>query len=133
MAGRRALACASVRPGLSRPIPDTKTRLPLIGGGKGSPLNPPAPNTSASPEVVGPGWRNPRGRTPIIVRGSLSIRMVRPRTFGSAPQAIADHGLWSETRREVLRTIQPSNLRDHTQHGKVAKTGIDPLDALGLF
>src|SRR5262249_34154027 len=28
---------------------------------------------------------------------------------------------------------QPSNLRSRTQHGKVAKTGIDPLDVLGLF
>src|SRR5262249_4555052 len=53
------------------PIPDIKIRVPRIGAGKGSPLNPPAQNTSASPEVVGPGWRNPGGRTPII---SLSIR-----------------------------------------------------------
>src|SRR2546430_4503165 len=32
-----------------------------------------------------------------------------------------------------LRTKQPSNLRVHTQHGKVAKTAIDRLETLGLF
>src|SRR5580658_8432857 len=133
MAVSRACACASVRPGLSRPIPDFKTRLPRIGGGKGSALNPPAPNTSTSPETVGPGWRNPRGRTPIIVKESVSSRMVRPTTFGSAPQSIADHGHGSETEREVLRTKQPSNLRGHTQHGKVAETAVDRLETLGLF
>src|SRR5580658_9078823 len=133
MAVSRACACASVRPGLSRPIPDLKIRVPRIGGGKGSALNPPAPNTSTSPETVGPGWRNPRGRTPIIVKESVSSRMVRPTTFGSAPQSIADHGHGSETEREVLRTKQPSNLRGHTQHGKVAETAVDRLETLGLF
>src|SRR6185437_913199 len=52
--------------------------------------------------------------------------------IGTAPQAITDHGLSGETRHEVLRTEQPSNLRGHTQHGKVAETTIDPLDTLGL-
>src|SRR5260370_21702401 len=50
-----------------------------------------------------------------------------------APKAIADHDHGSETEREVLRTKQPSNLRGHTQHGKVAETGIDRLETLGLF
>ena len=52
---------------------------------KGGPVIPKAQNTSASPETVGPGWRKPGGRTPIIVTGSLSSRRIRPTTFGSAP------------------------------------------------
>src|SRR6202167_627673 len=78
-------------------------------------------------------WQNPDNCKGIIVDPDGTVDNVRIGAIGTAPQAIADHRLWSETRREVLRTIQPSNLRDHTQHGKVAKTGIDPLDALRLF
>src|SRR6185437_2780607 len=40
--------------------------------------------------------------------------------------------LCSETRHEVLRAKQPPNLRGNTQHGKVAKTAVDPLDTLRL-
>src|SRR5262249_43363957 len=57
---------------------------------------------------------------------------VRIGAIGAMPQAIADHHLWSETGRKVLRTKQPSNLRRHTEHGKVAETAIHPLDPLGL-
>ena len=57
---------------------------------------------------------------------------IRIGAIGAAPQAIADHRLWSETRREVLRTIQTPDLRAHTEHREVAETGIDPFDALGL-
>src|SRR3984957_14074372 len=57
---------------------------------------------------------------------------IRVGAIGTAPEAIADHGLWSESGHEVLRTKQTSKLRDHAQHGKVAETGVDPLDALGL-
>ena len=78
-------------------------------------------------------WQNPNNCKGIIVDPDGTAENIRIGAIGTAPQAIADHGLWSETRREVLRTIQPSNLRDHTQHGKVAKTAIDPLDTLGLF
>src|SRR5271163_1248102 len=78
-------------------------------------------------------WQNPNNRKGIAVDPEGTAENTRIGAIGTAPQAIADHGLWSETRREVLRTIQPSNLRDHTQHGKVAETGIDPLDTLGLF
>src|SRR5882724_7894353 len=77
-------------------------------------------------------WQNPNNCKGIIVDPDGTAQNIRIGAIGTAPQAIADHGLWSETRREVLRTIQPSNLRDHTQHGKVAKTAIDPLDTLGL-
>src|ERR1700723_3015835 len=78
-------------------------------------------------------WQNPDNCKGIIVDPDGTAENLRIGAIGTAPQAIADHGLWSETRREVLRTIQPSNLRDHTQHGKVAETAIDPLDTLGLF
>src|SRR6202050_4444261 len=77
-------------------------------------------------------WQNPDNCKGIIVDPDGTAENLRIGAIGTAPQAIADHGLWSETKREVLRTIQPSNLRDHTQHGKVAKTAIDPLDTLGL-
>ena len=79
------------------------------------------------------GWQNPDNCKGIIVDPDGTADNVRIGAIGTAPQAIADHGLGSETRGEVLRAIQPSNLRDHTQHGKVTKTGIDPLNALGLF
>src|SRR5437868_1573807 len=77
-------------------------------------------------------WQNPNNCKGIIVDPDGTAQNIRIGAIGTAPQAIADHGLWSETRREVLRTIQPSNLRDHTQHGKVAETAIDPLDTLRL-
>src|ERR1051326_3169312 len=77
-------------------------------------------------------WENPNNGKGIIVDPDGTADNIRVGAVGTAPQSIADHGLWSETRREVLRTIQPSNLRNHTQHGKVAETGIDPLDPLGL-
>src|SRR5262249_4757192 len=44
-----------------------------------------------------------------------------------------DHGQWSETRHDVLRTKQPPNLRGHTQHGKIAETAIDRLNTLRLL
>src|SRR5580692_7576374 len=78
-------------------------------------------------------WQNPNNCKGIIVEPDGTAENVRISAIGTAPQAIADHGLRSETRREVLRTKQPSNLRDHTQHGKVAETAVDPLDTLGLF
>src|ERR1700683_3619246 len=78
-------------------------------------------------------WQNPNNCKGIIVDPHGTADNVRIGSIGTAPQAIADPGLWSETRHEILRTIQPSNLRDHTQHGKVAKTGINPLQTLGLF
>src|SRR6202795_4625222 len=77
-------------------------------------------------------WQNPNNCKGITVDPDGTAENIRIGAIGTAPQAIADHGLWSETRREVLRTIQPSNLRDHTQHGKVAETAIDALDTLGL-
>src|ERR1700685_1737521 len=77
-------------------------------------------------------WQNPNNCKGIIVDPDGTAENIRIGAIGTAPQAIADHGFWSETRREVLRTIQPSNLRDHTQHGKVSETAIDPLDTLGL-
>src|SRR5580692_1281159 len=76
-------------------------------------------------------WQNPNNCKGIIVDPDGTAENIRIGAIGTAPQAIADHGLWRETRHEVLRTIQPSNLRDHTQHGKIAETAIDPLDALG--
>src|SRR5579863_321831 len=78
-------------------------------------------------------WQNPNNCKRITVDPDGTADNIRIGAIATAPQAIADHGLWSETRREVLRTIQPSNLRDHTQQGKVAETAIDPLDTLGLF
>src|SRR5579864_7475164 len=77
-------------------------------------------------------WQNPNNRKGIIVDPDGTAENIRIGAIGTAPQAIADHGLCSETRHEVLRTEQPSNLRRHTQHGKVAETAIDPLDTLGL-
>src|SRR5579864_404363 len=77
-------------------------------------------------------WQNPNNRKGIIVDPDGAAKNMRIGAIGTAPQAIADHGLCSETGHEVLRTKQPSNLRGHTQHGKVAKTAIDPLDTLGL-
>ena len=77
-------------------------------------------------------WQNPNNRKGIIVDPDGMAENVRIGAIGTTPQAIADHGLCSETRHEVLRTIQSSNLRGHTQHGKIAKTAINPLDALGL-
>src|SRR5438874_6029507 len=77
-------------------------------------------------------WQNPNNCKGIIVDPDGTAQDIRIGAIGTAPQAIADHGHRSETRHEVPRTIQPSNLRDHTQHGKVAKTAIDPLDTLGL-
>src|SRR5579863_8019948 len=76
-------------------------------------------------------WENPNNCKGIIVDPDGTAENIRIGAIGTAPQAIADHGLLSETRHEVLRTIQSSNLRDHTQHGKVTETAIDPLDALG--
>src|SRR6202043_77609 len=78
-------------------------------------------------------WQNPNNCSEITVEPHGTAENVRIGAIGTAPQAIADHGQWSETRREILRTKQPSNLRGHTQHGKVAKTAIDRLDTLGLF
>src|SRR6185295_10295726 len=52
--------------------------------------------------------------------------------IGATPQAVADHGLFSETRHEVLRTEQPSKLRRHTQHRKVAEAAVDAVYTLGL-
>src|SRR5215831_4520878 len=77
-------------------------------------------------------WQNANNCKRIIVDPDGTAENIRIGAIGTAPQAIADHGLCSETRHEVLRTKQPTNLRDHTQHGKVAKTAIDPLDTLGL-
>src|SRR5450432_1336674 len=77
-------------------------------------------------------WQNPNNCKGITVDPDGTAENIRIGAIGTSPQAIADYGLCSETRREVLRTKQPSNLRDHTQHGKVAKTAIDPLDTLGL-
>ena len=78
-------------------------------------------------------WQNPDNCNGIIVEPEATADNIRIGAIGTAPQAIADHGHWSETKREVLRTKQPSNLRGHTQHGKVAETAIDPLETLGLF
>src|SRR5271154_2473923 len=78
-------------------------------------------------------WQNANNCKGITVDADGTAENIRIGAIGPAPQAIADHRLWSETGREILRTIQPSNLREHTQHGKVGKTGVDPLDALGLF
>src|SRR5689334_4198075 len=78
-------------------------------------------------------WQNPNNCSGITVDPDRSADNIRIGTIGTAPQAIADHGLWSETRREILGTKQPSNLRGHTQHGKVAVTAIDRLETLGLF
>src|SRR6185437_10429238 len=77
-------------------------------------------------------WQNPNNREGIIVDPDGTAENMRIGAIGAAPQAITDHGLCGETRHEVLRTKQPSNLRGHTQHGKVAETPIDPLDTLGL-
>src|SRR6202023_1788994 len=70
-------------------------------------------------------WQNPNNCKGITVEPDGTAENIRIGAIGTAPQAIADHGQGSETRREVLRTKQPSNLRDHTQHGKVAETAID--------
>src|SRR5271170_5067352 len=78
-------------------------------------------------------WQNANNCKGITVDADGTAENTRIGAIGTAPQAIADHGLWSETRCEVLRTKQPSNLRGHTQHGKVAETAIDRLDTLGLF
>src|SRR2546427_5332806 len=77
-------------------------------------------------------WQNPNNRKGIIVDPDGTAENIRIGAVGTTPQAIADHGLCSETRHEVLRTKQPSNLRGHTQHGKVAKTAVDAFDTLGL-
>src|SRR3954463_5505163 len=78
-------------------------------------------------------WQNPNNRKGIIVDPDGTAENIRIGAIGTTPQAIADHGLCSETRHEVLRTKQPPNLRGHPQHGKVAETAINPLDTLGLF
>src|ERR1700683_657130 len=78
-------------------------------------------------------WQNPNNCSGITVEPDGTAENIRIGAIGTAPQAIADHGQGSETRREVLRTKQPSDLRDHTQHGKVAETAIDRLETLGLF
>src|SRR6516162_7029051 len=77
-------------------------------------------------------WQNPNNCKGIIVDPDGTAENIRIGAIGTAPQAIADRGLCSETRHEVLRTKQPSNLRGHTQHGKVAETAVDPLDTFGL-
>src|SRR6185437_6660689 len=77
--------------------------------------------------------QNSDNRKGIIVDPEGTAENMRIGSIGTAPQAIADHGQRSETRRVVLRTKQPSNLRGHTQHGKVAETAVDPIDTLGLF
>src|ERR1700683_143781 len=78
-------------------------------------------------------WQNPNNCSGITVEPNGTAQNVRIGAIGTAPQATADHGQGSKTRREVLRTKHPSDLRDHTQHGKVAETAIDRLQALGLF
>ncbi len=78
-------------------------------------------------------WQNPDNCNGIIVEQEGTAENIRIGAIGTAPQSIADHGHGSETEREVLRTKQPSNLRGHTQHGKVAETAIDRLETLGLF
>src|ERR1700729_136215 len=78
-------------------------------------------------------WQNPNNYSGITVEPDGTAENIRVGAIGTAPQSIADHGQGSETRREVLRTKQPSNLRDHTQHGKVAETAIHRLDAVWLF
>src|SRR5579864_9137463 len=78
-------------------------------------------------------WQNPNYCKGISVDPDGTAENIRIGAIATAPQAIADHGLWSETRRVVLRSKQPSNLWGHAQHGKVAETAVDPLDALGLF
>src|SRR5690348_15856846 len=77
-------------------------------------------------------WQNPNNCKGIIVDPDGTAENMRIGAIGTAPQAITDHGLPGETRHDVLRAEQPSNLRGHTQHGKVAETAIDPLDTLGL-
>src|SRR6476661_6727867 len=77
-------------------------------------------------------WQNPNNCKGIIVDPDGTAENMWIGAIGTAPQAIADHGLCSETRHEIVRPEQPSNLRGHTQHGKVAETAIDPLDTLGL-
>src|SRR5262252_4684569 len=76
--------------------------------------------------------QNPNNCKGIIVEPDGTADNIRIGAIGAAPQAITDHGLCGETRHEVLRSKQPSNLRGHTQHGEVAETAIDPLDTLGL-
>src|SRR5580700_4107734 len=78
-------------------------------------------------------WQNPNNCSGITVEPDGTAENIRIGAIGTAPQAIADHGQGSETRREVLRTKQPSDLRGHAQHGKVAETAIDRLETLGLF
>src|SRR5207248_11719968 len=78
-------------------------------------------------------WQNPNNLKGIIVDPDGTAENIRIGAIGTTPQAIADHGLCSETRHEVLRTKQPSNLRGRTQHGKVVETAIDRLETLGLF
>src|SRR5262249_34577923 len=76
--------------------------------------------------------QNPDNCHGIIVEPEGAADNVRIGAIGATPQGIADHDLESETRHEVLRAKQPSNLRRHTQDGTVAETAIDPLDTLGL-
>src|SRR5258708_33217185 len=78
-------------------------------------------------------WQDPDNCIGIIVVPEGTAENVRIGAIGTAPQAIADNDHGSDTEREILRTIQPSNLRDHTQHGKVAETADNPLDTLGLL
>src|SRR5579863_3756686 len=78
-------------------------------------------------------WQNPNNCKRITVDPDGTADNIRIGAIATAPQAIADHGLWSETGREVLQTKQPSNLRGHTQHGKVSETAIDRLETLRLF
>jgi hypothetical protein len=78
-------------------------------------------------------WQNANNCKGIIVEPDGTAENIRIGAIGTAPQAIADHGHGREPRREVLLTNQSSNLRDYTQHGKVAEIAIDRLDTFGLF
>src|SRR5579864_5766922 len=78
-------------------------------------------------------WQNPDNCKGISVEQEGTADNIWIGAIGTAPQSVADHGPGSETVHEVLRTKQPSNLRGHTQHGKVAETAIDRLETLGLF
>ena len=78
-------------------------------------------------------WQNANYYDGITVDPDGTTENIRIGAIATAPQAIADHGRWRKTGHIVLRTKQPSNLRVHTQHGKVSETAIDRLDTLGLF
>src|SRR5579883_1538696 len=55
-------------------------------------------------------WQNPDNRQGIVVEPEGAADNVRIGAKGTAPQAIADHGFFGETRYEVLGTEQPSKL-----------------------